>query len=266
MTTLITISVGSTAAKFRWPDFPREPKDMDVFSNSPLPGEDAFWDDRLHDYFYHRGPGPVARFATPDELYTIKLSHTEWELRNGSWNKHMNDLLWMQQKGCQVDEQLYKLLRSIWIDRYGDRKFNLSDDKSKFFDDAVPRKYDHDSLHRSVAIMPGTSLYENFLKPGASVDMDMGKLWSVLDVDKQVVLDLFYEEIAVTALERKVIPSNFTASPAAAWAWATRRTITSLTKGRSSRFIRENYSFYRTASYDYIAQHKKNSHLLEELT
>lgn len=254
--------IGSTAANYWWGDFPRSAKDFDAWCDQADDGEDSMWDDRMVP-FVPEGTS----IANPDQLYTAKLSHTEWELRNGSWSKHMNDLLWMQQKGCQVDEGLYKLLRSIWVDRYGDRKFNLSDDKSKFFDDAVPRKYDHDSLHRSVALTPGFPMYEFFLKPGAQVDMDMPKVWDCLDKSsngKQIVLDLFYEEIAVTALERKVVPSEYTCSPMMAWSWALRRTVTSLTKGRSSRFIRENYGFYRKPAYDYIAQHKKNSHLLEE--
>jgi hypothetical protein len=263
VTTPISISIGSTAARFRWPDFPREPKDRDVFSNQSQAGEDAFWDERMYEYFHHRGPGPVARFATPDELYTIKMSHTEWELKNGSWNKHMSDLLWMQQKGCQVDEELYKLLRSIWKDRYGDRQFNLADDKATFFSDGVKRKYDHDSLHRSVAVEPGFPCYAYVLKDGAEVDIDGRKMWAS---GPEFLRDLFYEEIAVTALERKVIPSDYTSSPMAAWSWALRRTVTSLTKGKSSRFIRENYGYYRKPPYDYVAAHKLGSNYLEELT
>jgi len=257
-----TLIIGSTAARHWWPDFPREPKDLDVFTDVPHKREDWFWDDRMYDWIGGKGKPDLWRYVGTDELYTIKLSHTEWELKNGSWNKHMNDLLWMQQKGCQVDEELYTLLRSVWKDRYGDRQFNLADDKSEFFADAVKRKYDHDSLHRSVAIMPGMPLYENFLKPGTEVDMDMSKVWDTLDVDKNVVLDLFWEEIAVTALERKVIPSDYTCSPMMAWSWALRRTATSLTKGKSSRFIRENYGWYRKPAYDYVQMHKNNSHLL----
>lgn len=254
--------IGSAGARYAFgEEWAREPKDWDAFTDSPLTGEDCFWDDRMASWLDARDKTNKSMYATRNELYTIKLSHTAYDLRNNSWVKHMEDLAWMQAKGCTVDEDLYTLLSSIWKDRYGDRKFMLKDDKSEFFADAVTRKYDHDSLHRSVALIQ-RPMYEFFLKPGATVDMDMSKVWAA---DKKFQLDLFWEEIAVTALERKVIPSDYTCSPTAAWAWALRRTVTGLTKGRSSRFIRENYSWYRRTKYDYVQQHKNNAHLLEEL-
>ena len=44
--------------------------------------------------------------ATLDMLYTIKLSHSAWDLRNGSWFKHMDDLAALG-TNAKVDEELY---------------------------------------------------------------------------------------------------------------------------------------------------------------
>lgn len=231
-----------------------------MFSDRPDPGAEVFWDDRFRDWIPELG----LRFATPNELLTIKLSHTAWELpRTNSWEKHMSDIVFLQGKGAVVDDDLYRMLYSVWQDKHGRKPIMLSDDKSEFFDDAVKRKYDHDSLHRSVAYDPGHPLYDFYLKLGATVEMDMSMVWSE---PHDAIVRLFREEVYVTALERKVIPSGYTASPRLAYGWALRRTITGLTKGRSSRFMRENFTEFRSPDSDYVARHRENSHYLEELT
>ena len=254
------IVVGSTALKHWFPTKVREPKDYDVFSDCELPGADVFWDDRFAGWV----PEGEIRYATPDELLSLKLSHTAWELpRTHSWEKHMSDIVFLQSHGAAVRDDLYDMLYSVWLDKHGRKPIMLSDDKSEFFDDAVKRKYDHDSLHRSVAYFPGYPLYENYLKPSATVEMDMDLVWSD---HHDAIVNLFREEVYVTALERKVIPSGYTVSPRLAYGWALRRTITGLTKGRSSRFMRENFTEFRSPDSDYVARHLENSHYLEELT
>ncbi|OKI54554.1 DUF7275 domain-containing protein [Micromonospora sp. CB01531] len=245
------IVIGSTAIKHHFEDFPREPKDYDVFSDEPaLSGSDSFWHPKMEDYAW-----ADSVVATPDELYTIKLSHAFWELPNGSWNKHMADLMFLRHKGCQVIEPLYKLLYEIWTEKHGSKKMDLTKEAEDFFKDAVKRKYDHDSLHYSVAYTPGKPWYEVFLKPGHSVDMDMKLVW---EAPFEVQVALFREEVYATALERIVIPRNYNVSPGFAYHWALRRTITSLTRGRSARFIAENYALFHRPDHDYVAHHLAN--------
>jgi len=248
--------IGSTAAHQRFDNW-REPKDLDVFTDSPLPGMksvDDFWHPSFSEIW---GPGRRG-LASKDELYTIKLSHIYWDLRNGSWEKHAYDLVQMKAQGAQLDLDLHKRLYTVWEERYGKKQVDLDMDKADFFDDAVPRRYDHDSVHYSVAY-GDHPMYEDFLKDGEEIMMDMKKIWAA-PFDQQV--RLFREEIYATALERKVIPSNYTASPHAAYAWALKRTITSLTKGKSARFIAENLDIFRKPDVDYVQRHKDQAHKL----
>lgn len=252
------IVIGSTAARYHLGDRWREPKDYDVFTDrSPQPDEklDAFWVGALNTY---EGWRRQTRHATLDELYTIKLSHSYWELPNGSWNKHVFDMVKLQDHGAKVIDELYKVLYKVWEEKHGRKTINLDLDKAAFFDDAVPRKWDHDSIHMSVAY-GDTPIYESILKPDAEVGIDMRAL-KALPFDTQV--KLFREEIYATALERLVIPRNYAVSPRACYGWALRRTMTRLTRGWSARFIAENYKVFRDPDMDYVAHHLSKAHLL----
>ncbi len=256
------VVIGSRGLKKLFPDFPRDPKDWDFFAESHyvksdfLEGDDIFQHPLLDPWLESLGfPG---RDLTLDELYTIKVSHSYWELKNGSWDKHMSDILFMQSKGAKLDMDLHKLLYSVWEDVHGKKKMDLTKEAAGFFKDAVVRIYDHDSIHASVAYFD-EPLYTRILRDGHSVDVDPQKMWA-LPFDLQ--LKLFREEIYATALERKVIPSNYRCSPRAAYHWALKRTITSLTKGKSARFLVENYGVFRKPDIDYVSHHRKNSHRL----
>lgn len=417
---MATLVIGSTAARHWFPDW-REPKDYDVYSDSPVDG-DVFWDDRLYNLI---GRDTTIRMATPDELLSIKWSHAYWELKNGSWGKHMADLLDLERRGAQLIPEWHDVLYRIWEDKHGKKKVDLTmesggDDEevwlpypgdtrysvsnlgrvrgprkllegtecsgpvkyrqygigrestklghslvmetfvgplpvgmqvrhldgdpqnnrvsnlmygtplenaadkqrlgttvrgevhklaklteesvasiraeyargdvsqrqlaSKygvaqslvgrvinhqswqgekgFFEDAVKRVYDHDSLHLSVAYTPGRPIYDECLKDGKSVQMDMAKVWAM---PHEKIVQMFREEVYVTALERLVIPSGYRHSPGGAYQWALRRTITSLTKGRSARFLVEHFGEFCKPDVDYVAVHRANASYLKEL-
>lgn len=253
--------VGSAAARNWFPDW-REPKDFDVFADEPVEHEtlqpEPFWHDALNALLV-KGSRAI---ATPDQLYTIKHSHAYWELRNGSWAKHMFDLLELKRRGAQLIPEWHDVLYGIWESVHGKKRVDLTQGSDEFFSDAVIRKYDHDSLHRSVAYTPGKPIYETVLADGESVKMDMAKVWA-LPFDEQV--RLFREEIHTTALERMVIPSGYTCSPGAAYQWALRRTITSLTRGRSAQFLVEHFDIFRKQDIDYVQRHLAGKDYLIEL-
>lgn len=423
------LTIGSNALKFWFREFPRVPGDLDIWApqrpewTESVPDEDfkvdLFWDDRLQEIV-----GDHSRTADPDEILTIKVSHSPWELKNGSWRKHMHDIVWLQDRGARFLPDLYKLLYPIWEDRHGKKPVNLNlesgylldevwkvvpgypnhqvsssgkcrgprgemkgcpatgpipyvqynlvgktflahrlvmeafvgpcpegmqvrhldgdytnndisnlaygtprenaEDKQRhgttvrgerhplsklteesvaliralyaagdvtqrdlaekfgvapslvsrvikgqswkeergFFQDAVQRIYDHDSVHRSVAYTPGFPIYDTVLKDGKSVAMDMKKVWA-LPFAEQV--RLFREEIYATALERWAIPTDYEISPKLAYAMALRKTITSLTKGRSALFMILNYKIFRDPDMDYVQHHLDNRHYLERL-
>src|SRR5678815_2557645 len=205
------IVIGSTAARHHLGDAWREPKDHDVFADEggqqwvlEARKEDAFW----HPSFTACWPSGE-RFATLDELYTIKISHSYWELKNNSWGKHMGDVVMLKRHGAQLIPELHKILYGVWEQEHGVKRVDLNMDKAAFFDDAVPRRYDHDSVHESVAY-GDEPLYNRILKDDAEVGVSMKKL-KALPFEDQV--RLFREEIYATALERKVIPSDYDVSP-----------------------------------------------------
>lgn len=253
---MIYVVIGSTAAHYWWPHDWREPKDLDLFVDfdvSDIEGFDGFWDPSLEPWF--QGP---PRHATPDELYTIKLSHLYWEGKNGQWSKHMNDAWRMKTiLGCQLIPELHDALYKVWEKEFGKKRVDLNMDKADFFDDAVPRLYDHDSVHYTIAYGE-RPLYESVWKDGADVAMDMRKIWA-LTFDDQV--KLFREEIYATALERMIIPRK-TTSPQMAYSWALRRVITSLTKGKSATFIANNLDIFRKPDIDYVQKFRDNAHKL----
>lgn len=249
------IVVGSAAANAllgddRW----RRPKDIDVFTDKDM-NVDAFWSDKLYAYF-EKGE---ERWATLDELYTIKLSHIFWEGKNDKWGVHAQDLMRLKKEGAKCIDRLYTLLYGVWEGKFGKKRVDFDMDKRMFFDDGVKRVYDHDSIHRTVAYSAGFPLYESFLMEGEEVKMDMQKVWGA---PYETQLQLFREEIYVTALERRMIPSKFHASPNAAYAYALRKVITSFTKGKSARFLAEHLDRLWKSEVDYVQRHRDNEHLL----
>ncbi|QBP33230.1 hypothetical protein SEA_BRUTONGASTER_8 [Gordonia phage BrutonGaster] len=258
-----TLLIGSAAAQKLIPSW-RDPKDWDYFSDVGL----KFGNDPVRrDVFWHAGleeilPEGTCRSANLDELYTIKFSHSYWELRNGSWSKHMADLLKMKEAGAQLIPEWHDVLYKIWEDTHGKKVVDLTKEADEFFSDAVKRVYEHDSIHESMAYNGDRPLYEQFLLPGKTVQMDMAAVW---DAPLDVQLNMFREEIYVTALERLVIPADYQYSPGRAYQWALRRTITSLTKGRSARFLVEHFDVLARPDINYVKFHLDNKHKLIKL-
>lgn len=271
--------IGSTALKHHFPELKREPKDIDlmvpvdswlldpprihtinrleVFSHQSL--RDAPWEIVSRGVEY-KLQGLGVFYATPNELYTIKCSHSYWELKNGSWGKHIADIVFLKERGARLLPDLHDFLYKIWEEVHGKKRVNLQMSAGVFFKDAVKRTYLHDSLHYSVAYGK-RPLYEDFLKPGEEIAIDMK---AVKEAPFETQVKLFREEVAATALERLVIPANYQYSPGRAWNWALRRTITSLTKGWSAKFIVTNIEHFIKHD-NYVQRHLDNADRLIKL-
>lgn len=241
--------VGSQAVKAYFPDA-REAKDWDFFSKQEISGADCFWHHAL-------GLWTWGAVATPDELYTIKISHSAWNL-HGSWRKHMNDGIFLSRHGAKFIPELYAILYPIWEEIHGKKRVHLDMTKNEFFADKIIRKYDHDSLHVSVAYYD-RPIYERILKDGEQIAVDKAK-WDALSYGDKI--KCAREEIYANALERRVIPQNYKGSPTAAYAWAVQQTITSLSKGWFSLFCALNYDELRVPDVDYVQRHLDNAHVL----
>lgn len=248
-----TLVVGSHALNRLIPGI-RDPKDIDTFSDNPDPEWDNYWDDSF-DWF------TGFRFATLDELYTIKCSHAYWDLPNNSWDKHMYDVVELKRAGATLDTDLHDRLYSVWKNDHGHKRVNLNQSKDAFFTDAVTRIYDHDSIHYSVAY-GDRPLYESVIPQGEEIAMDMA---AIKALDHDTCVRLYREEVYATALERWVIPSGYRISPRKAYAWALKKTIVSLTKGWSARFIVDNYEEFMVPDMKYVDHHKSKAHHLIRL-
>lgn len=261
---MITVLIGSQAMKAHFPVEAREPKDIDYFSEESLDffkaallPEDAkkveiFWHEDLAQWSW----GPLASI---DELYTIKVSHAFWELKNRSWGKHMMDVMFLQSNGAKLIPELYKILYKVWEDTHGKKKVNLEADPDDFFNDKIVKRiYDHDSIHESVAYYD-RPLFERILRDNSDVAVDKSK-WDALSHEDK--LKMVREEVYATALERKLVPTDYKYSAGKAYNWTLQKTITSLTKGWFALFVVENFKDLTRADVDYVQRHKDNAHML----
>lgn len=193
--------------------------------------------------------------ATIDELYTIKVSHSFWALKNNSWKKHMYYILFLQSKGAKLIPELYETLYSIWEDTYGKKKANLESSPEEFFNKHVQRKYDHDSIHASVAYFE-EPLFNKILRDNSEVAVSKKK-FDNLSYDMK--LKLVREEVYATALERRGVPSDYKENYRKAYDYALCQTITSFTKGWFPLFIVDNYQELFKPDHNFYQTHLNNS-------
>ncbi len=194
---------GSTAAKHFFSDF-REPKDLDYLINgaSSIRGKESYYYGPSTDYILQNNKDD--KFVDPEFLYVCKFAHCKWDI---FWDKTMADIKFFQDKGVSLNKEVVGLLRKDFKNFHRTRWAKLKDKNSKtFFEDAVQRKYVHDSVHLAIAHYDAP-LYESILKNPNTVECSEEK-FNALEYEEQ--LKLVKEEIWVTALERFMIPDpNF---------------------------------------------------------
>ena len=251
--------IGSAATKIWFPDLNREPKDYDYFTNEKM--SKARPDGKRVETFYHPSlenyTWDYPKYASARELYTIKVSHLFWENRGV---KHAKDAIFFQEKGVEFHRPLYDVLYPIWVEHYGAKRARLprGAKAEDFFNANVDRKYDHDSIHASVAYYD-KPLFEVILADGESVAVDWKKFEQMTHTDK---LRLVREEVYATALERKIIPSDYRENSVHAYRWALQKTITSFWKGKWALFAALNLKDLVIPEVDYVQVHKDNKERL----
>lgn len=264
----LDVIVGSTAL-VNWGLSNREPQDLDVVTadSHHMKGTriDFLYDARLVpfiDALRQQGDptGSVVTNPSLDFLYTLKLSHSYWDLPHSKWEKHIGDLIVLKRAGAVLWSELHAVLYQIWEEKYGKKQVNLCMDKAAFFDDAVKRIYDHDSIHRAVAY-GDRPLYETVLVPGQEIAQSTK---AIKALDKVTRDRLYREEIYVTALERWILPKLLT-SPRAAYNLALKKMVTSLSKGWSATYILDNILDFLEPEIDYVRRCEWNQEKLELL-
>lgn len=204
------VIIGSTAMKFWFPEC-REPKDIDIVGEIPLELIHSFPQDKKIEYLenpilearynrkidYNHGclDKYVPWYITPDDLYTLKISHViGWDL---NWEKHMYDIQFLKKKGCILNIDLCYQFYSFWNTIHNkNKRSDLEMTADEFFNNAVKSDYDHDYLHTLINSYP---TFNKVLKDGEEVEVDQHKFNNLSFEDK---CNLVTEEVMIMAFER----------------------------------------------------------------
>jgi hypothetical protein len=225
--------IGSTAIKHWFPDF-REPKDIDYICSDCLITKEKqnYWIEEFSELIKLNKD---SNYLDADLLFNLKLSHLGWNIH---WEKTANDVLFLKRKNCIFNPELYQLLVKGWTKLHGEKWVKLKDKSAdSFFDDYVNRKYVHDDIHKVVAVGKNP-LYFKILEKENSVKCSKEK-FNNLDLEDK--LNLVREEIWVTALERYLIPSNFTTGDNLSYYKALKKLTTTMSSGWFKMFIIEYF-------------------------
>ena len=205
--------IGSKAMKYYFSDFPREPKDLDVIKGMPAriihnnTLRTEYLDNPVLAKHYSDKYGTDSpTYICKNELYTLKVSHSLWDLDNGSWEKHIWDIQFMKARGCKLIRKLFYDLYAYWETIHGKRKTsNLEMSAEDFFDNAIKYDIPHDDIHELLIKHPyfkGQSepTYKKILKDGAEVDVCMDKFKKLTEKEK---FNVTFEEVGVMMLENR---------------------------------------------------------------
>lgn len=193
--------IGSTAIKYHFPDFKREPKDIDVLRTKfkhPIILDTIFNVNKKIEYLENSILSEkyrVGNYISKDDLCTLKASHLFWDI---NWDKHMFDLQFLLSKGCIIDKVLWFKLYKYWNEVHSkNKRSDLKMSKEDFFNNAVNyNSGEHDETHKLINPVP---IYTKVLKDNSEVELDENKFHKLSFGDK---LEFVREEIYVMANER----------------------------------------------------------------
>lgn len=175
--------------------------------------------------------------ASKEALLALKMSHRY--LRNSPhFLKTMRDIQSLRAAGVKMTAEL----ENLWLPQreaetyvYNHPKLNV--DKQTFFDDSVGYVYDHDDLHRILAIEESPA-YTKYMVDGEQVLTSREKFFTV---SENVRLLGGLEEALVLCAERSLIPYNWQPNPAEMFKFALQKICTSITSGFFRQFCWEHY-------------------------
>lgn len=179
---------------------------------------------------------PFGMVPNLDMLFTIKSSHKYLKNSPHFW-KTVQDYHVLRRAGCTVrpEYQEFFSLREKETYTYSHPKLNVNKD-SFFKDDSIDYKWEHDTIHQSVAIFERPA-YTYYMKDGEQVQCDEEKF---LTLPEKYRLAGVVEEAAVLAIERSLVPHPGVWSPKFAWKFALSKVCSSITSGWFRAFAYEN--------------------------
>jgi hypothetical protein len=185
--------------------------------------------------------------ASNHDLLLIKESH-KYKRNSPHFLKTMSDIKFLRGKlngGKPVEwiERNLEILKTREAEsyNYAHPKLNVSS-KDFFNGDGVNYVYDHDEIHKIVAV-ENTPAYTKYMQDGEQVMTSKEKFWSV---DQRTRLLGGLEESMVLALERSQIPHGLgkEGGPTDRWSFemALNKVCTSITSGYFREFCWEHHS------------------------
>lgn len=197
-------------------------------------------------------------------LLAIKLSH-RYKKNTKTFIKTMKDIHRMRD---EYDIKMTDFDKEVLVKReeeslnYNHPKLNVS--KNDFFVDDI-YKYDHDSIHRSIAILEQPA-YTYYMKDNSEVMTSKEKFDALAH---EVKIYGVYEEACVLALERSQIPSEFETNRHKSFSMALEKVCTSITSGWFREFAWEHYldvielyDHMNSTGNNYVKIHKRNRNML----
>lgn len=231
MNWLITGSV----ATYHWFPDARVPKDIDLLTPANITGNhsdtcvvDASWH-YVAQELIDMNKDPV--FMDPDMLFTLKVSHAEWNIK---WEKTMADIHFLKKKGCKLNVEMMAKLREVWKQVHGKKRVNMRKTMDTFFKDAVSRVYDHEQLHELVAF--NECPMHELLRPDHGTAWCSRELFERLPLEQQFETAL--EENMAVAIERsKLTIASKVSEKRIAMSKAHFQLCTSMTTGWFANFL-----------------------------
>lgn len=235
------ILIGSAAIKEYYPDFPRNPKDVDYAVDKP-----NIKSSKEIEYLYN----PVLFNEnivklTENQLLTLKASHLFWDI---NWDKHMFDCQFLIKKGHRIEKDLFYKLYDFWNEFHGkNKRSDLKMSSTDFFDNAINFPVEHDILHEMLITHPyfesqEKPIYTKILK--GEVEVCEEKFNKLSFKEKK---NLVLEEVMCMATER-----NFHKDYRFRYGRMLKKFIISHCPLFESIFIIENYLYLYKPEFNYL--------------
>ncbi len=170
-----------------------------------------------------------------DLLFTIKTSHRHKRNSPYFW-KNLGDWHRMKAAGAKVRPEYKEFLKLREKETYNYAHPVLMQNKKGFFTDNVKYTFDHDSIHKAVALQDKPA-YLYFAKEGEEVFSSKQKFFQQ---SHEIQINSVVEESAVLAIERSLIPYPGVLSYLDAWKFAFSKVCTSIASGWWRAFAYEN--------------------------
>jgi len=196
------ILIGSSAIKHHYPNFPRDPKDVDYVvapgtGHERVEGVEFLQNPVLWEY-YNQPKDDIVCGA--NEIYTMKMAHLSWDI---NWDKHMYDVQYLRNQGCYCIDELFDGMYEFYTELHGkNKRSDLKMSAEDFFDNAIKFPVKHDDLHEILITYPWFDgqrcpTYQKILTGEVEVSE---KLFNMLsEIEKSL---LVMEEVMVMAMER----------------------------------------------------------------